>query len=82
MKGLVGANANAGGLSSVTEGTGAASALLGRAQYGGGMVGSGLIGILANGTPVPMAVIIAGGGFTAVGCAGYLAKKTTHRLFV
>ena len=46
------------------------------------MVGSGLIGILANGTPVPMAVIIAGGGFTAVGCAGYLAKKTTHRLFV
>lgn len=74
MNGLVGANAIAGGLSCATEGTGAASALLGCAQYGGGMLGSGLIGILANGTPVPMAVIIACGAATAVGCTGYLAR--------
>ncbi|MFK4811614.1 multidrug effflux MFS transporter [Devosia sp. ZW T5_3] len=58
MNGLIGANAIAGGLSSVEQGTGSASALLGFAQYGGGMVGSALIGLLANGTPMPMALII------------------------
>ncbi|WP_421762145.1 multidrug effflux MFS transporter [Devosia sp.] len=78
MNGLVGANAIAGGLSSVTEGTGAASALLGCAQYGGGMMGSALIGFMANGTPVPMAVIIAGGSLAAVGCASYLARNAIH----
>lgn len=44
MNGLIGANAIAGGLSSVDQGTGSASALLGFAQYGGGMVGSALVG--------------------------------------
>ena len=76
MNGLIGANAIAGGLSSVTKGTGAASALLGCAQYGGGMLGSALIGILANGTPVPMTAIVAGGGLAAVGCAACLARKS------
>lgn len=56
--------------------SGAASALLGCAQYGGGMQGGALIGILANGTPVPMAVAIAGGALAAVGCALYLAARS------
>jgi DHA1 family bicyclomycin/chloramphenicol resistance-like MFS transporter len=61
MNGLIGANAIAGGLSAAQHGTGSASALLGFAQYGGGMVGSTLVGALANGTPVPMALVIATG---------------------
>jgi DHA1 family bicyclomycin/chloramphenicol resistance-like MFS transporter len=47
MNGFVGANAVSGELASVDHGTGAASALLGFAQYGGGMVGSALVGALA-----------------------------------
>lgn len=75
MNGLIGANAIAGGLSAVTEGTGAASALLGCAQYGGGMLGSALIGLLANGTPIPMALIIALGSAIATGCAAMLRRS-------
>jgi DHA1 family bicyclomycin/chloramphenicol resistance-like MFS transporter len=65
MNGLIGANAIAGGLSSVDHGTGSASALLGFAQYGGGMVGSALVSTLANGTPLPMAMIVSAGTFCA-----------------
>ncbi len=75
MNGLIGANAIAGGLSAVSEGTGAASALLGCAQYGGGMLGSALIGILANGTPIPMALIITLGSALATGCAVQLRRS-------
>ncbi len=67
--GLVGANAIAGGLSLVGRGTGAASALLGFAQYGGGMLGSTLVGLLADGTPVPMAAIIGVTSVAATSCA-------------
>lgn len=66
MNGLIGANTIAGGLSSVDKGTGSASALLGFAQYGGGMVGSALVSTFANGTPWPMALIICVGTL----CAG------------
>lgn len=66
MNGLIGANTIAGGLSSVDRGTGSASALLGFAQYGGGMVGSALVSAFANGTPWPMALIICVGTL----CAG------------
>lgn len=55
---LIGANAIAGGLSAVRHGTGTASALLGCAQYGGGLVGSALVGLFADGTPITMAVVI------------------------
>jgi DHA1 family bicyclomycin/chloramphenicol resistance-like MFS transporter len=60
MNGLIGANAISGGLSSVERSAGSASALLGFAQYGGGMIGSALVSGLANGTPVPMASAIGG----------------------
>lgn len=72
MIGLVVANAIAGGLNTVETGTGSASALLGAAQYGGGMIGSALVGAFANGTPVPMAVIITVGAGAAFGCATIL----------
>lgn len=59
MNGFIAANAIAGALSSVTEGTGAASAVAGSLQYGGGVIGSALVSLLANGTPWPMGAVVA-----------------------
>lgn len=56
--GLIQANAISGGLNAVGSGMGGASALLGFAQYGGGMVGSAALGLLANGTLYPLTVIL------------------------
>ena len=44
---------------------GSASALLGTVQFGAGAVAGSLVGAFANGTPVPMAVVVAGCGATA-----------------
>ena len=62
MNGFILANAVAGALSAVATRTGAASALIGAIQYGSGMVGSALVGLLADGTPRPMGAIMALGG--------------------
>lgn len=78
MNGLIGANAIAGGLASVRQGTGSAAALLGFAQYGGGMVGSAMVGTLANGTPMPMASIIAVSALAATGCAMVLLRDDAN----
>lgn len=66
VNGLIVANGAAGGLASVRERTGAASAVLGALQYGGGMIGSALVGSLANAAPVPMGAIMALAGLGAV----------------
>lgn len=39
--------------------------MLGAVQYGSGMIGSALVGLLANGTPKPMGLVMALAG---VGC--------------
>jgi DHA1 family bicyclomycin/chloramphenicol resistance-like MFS transporter len=65
MNGLILANGVAGALSSVHQRAGTASALLGAIQYGSGMVGSALVGLLADGTPAPMGAVMAVAG---VGC--------------
>lgn len=57
--GFIQANAISGGLNAVTEARGRASAFLGFTQYGGGMIGSAVLGLLANGTPYPLFVILA-----------------------
>jgi len=44
---------------------GSASALLGTFQFVLGAVAGSLVGAFANGTPVPMAVVVAGCGTTA-----------------
>jgi len=67
LNGLIGANAIAGGLAAVTSGAGAASALLGCAQYGGGMLGSALVGAFADGTPLPLGIVVC---LAALGTAG------------
>lgn len=66
VTGFIVANAIAGALSLAPERAGALSALIGATQYGSGIAGSALVGALANGTPLPMAGIIA---LCAVGCA-------------
>ncbi len=57
--GFIQANAISGGLNAVTEGRGRASAFLGFTQYGGGMIGSAILGLLSNGTPYPLVAILA-----------------------
>ncbi|MFJ3054445.1 multidrug effflux MFS transporter [Herbaspirillum sp. NPDC087042] len=64
--GFIVANAIAGALNVSPMHAGALSALIGATQYGTGIAGSALVGALANGTPVPMACIIA---LCGLGCA-------------
>ncbi len=61
--GFIQANAISGGLNTVTEGRGRASAFLGFTQYGGGMIGSAALGLLSNNTPYPLVSILA---FTSI----------------
>jgi DHA1 family bicyclomycin/chloramphenicol resistance-like MFS transporter len=75
MNGFIGANAIAGGLSSVGVGTGSASALLGFSQYGGGMVGSALVGSFANGTSAPLGIVVCLASLGAAVCAIPLMRQ-------
>jgi DHA1 family bicyclomycin/chloramphenicol resistance-like MFS transporter len=68
VTGLIVANAIAGALALAPERSGLVSALVGSIQYGGGIVGSALIGYFADGTPWPMAWIIAVFGLCTVLC--------------
>lgn len=63
--GFINANAIAGALGACPERAGAVSALIGSIQYGAGIAGSALIGFLADGTPRPMAYVIA---LMGIGC--------------
>lgn len=56
--GFVTANAVSGGLNSVSSNVGRASALLGFGQYGGGMVGSLILGLFSNSTLWPLASLL------------------------
>jgi len=68
MQGFILANAMAGALQPFPQAAGAVSALAGALQYGAGIVGSTLVGLLADDTPRPMAWVI------AVAAAGVLAS--------
>ncbi|MBP0597433.1 multidrug effflux MFS transporter [Herbaspirillum sp. LeCh32-8] len=57
--GFIVANAIAGALTGYGERAGAVSALVGAAHFGTGILGSALVGLLADGTPWPMGLIIA-----------------------
>lgn len=78
MNGFVLANAVAGALASVPTRIGAASALVGAIQYGGGMIGAAAVGILANGTPTPMGWVLAVGGSGAAACVAIVGAKQRH----
>lgn len=68
MNGLILANGVAAALASVTARTGSAAAVIGAIQYGSGMVGAALVGVLANGTPAPMGMVMAIGGLGSLIC--------------
>jgi DHA1 family bicyclomycin/chloramphenicol resistance-like MFS transporter len=53
---------------------GSASALLGTLQFVLGAIAGSLIGLFANGTPVPMAAVIAG-----CGTGAFLANRLVAR---
>ena len=57
--GFIVANSITGAMDKFPERAGAVSALIGAIQYGSGIVGSGLVGLFANGTPSPMGWVIA-----------------------
>jgi MFS transporter, DHA1 family, multidrug resistance protein len=57
--GFIVANSITGALDKFPERAGTVSALVGAVQYGSGIVGSGLVGIFADGTPWPMGWVIA-----------------------
>jgi DHA1 family bicyclomycin/chloramphenicol resistance-like MFS transporter len=67
--GLVAANAIAGALAGYPKQAGAVSALFGAMQYGGGITGSALVGVLADGTAWPMGLVVAVGGVGTLACA-------------
>jgi MFS transporter, DHA1 family, multidrug resistance protein len=69
MNGLIVANSLAGALSLYPDRAGAASALVGGLQYGSGIVGSAVVGMLADGTPLPLGLVVALAGCGSLACA-------------
>lgn len=61
MLSMVSANAMAGALGEFPHRAGSAAALAGALQFGIGALAGALVGWLANGTPAPMCLIMAGG---------------------
>lgn len=74
MSGMIIANSIAGALGLFPEAAGSVSALVGAAQYGTGIVGSALVGWLADGTPSPMGFVIAAMNLGAFMCAVLLVR--------
>jgi DHA1 family bicyclomycin/chloramphenicol resistance-like MFS transporter len=72
--GLIVANSIAGAPAAFPERAGAVSALVGALQYGAGILGSFLVGALADGTPWPMSLVIALSGLGSAGCAWTLVS--------
>jgi DHA1 family bicyclomycin/chloramphenicol resistance-like MFS transporter len=72
--GLIVANSLAGALRDRPQQAGAVSALTGAIQYGSGIAGSALVALLADGSPRPMAYIIAAMGLGAALCAWVLVQ--------
>ena len=61
--GLIVTNSIAGALADFPLQAGTVSALTGSVQYGSGVLGSGMVGLLADGTPWPLGLVVAVCGF-------------------
>lgn len=75
MNGLIVANSLASALEAFPDRAGAASALVGAIQYGSGILGSALVGLLADGTPAPLGLVMALMGAGCLLCAQLLPRK-------
>jgi MFS transporter, DHA1 family, multidrug resistance protein len=73
--GFIVANSISGALNLFPRFAGSVSALIGATQYGTGILGSALVGALADGTPAPLGRVVA---FCGVGCA-YAALSLARR---
>lgn len=78
MTGLIVANSIAGALSDYPEQAGSVSALVGAIQYGSGIAGSGLVGAMADGTPWPMAWVIAAMSIGSALCALLITARAVR----
>lgn len=70
--GFIVANSITGALGVFPRRAGAVSALVGAMQYGSGILGSALVGLFADGTPRPMAWVIAAFGIGSLVCVHFL----------
>ena len=73
--GLIIANSIAGAMAAFPKRAGTVSALVGALQFGAGMAGSGLLGAFADGTPRPLAFVVAIAGLGAAICAWTLVSS-------
>ncbi len=73
--GFIVANAVAGALADFPNRAGAVSALVGGIQYGGGILGSALVGFVADGTPWPMGWVVGISGLGCVACAMFIPER-------
>jgi DHA1 family bicyclomycin/chloramphenicol resistance-like MFS transporter len=73
--GLIVANAITGALNLHPEAAGAVSALIGATQFGTGILGSALVGLLADGTPRPLGLAMALFGVGCALCARVLVRS-------
>lgn len=69
VAGFIAANSIAGALNHYPRHAGAVSALVGFVHYGSGIIGSALVGILADGTPWPMGMVMGLCGIGSFLCA-------------
>lgn len=74
LNGLIVANSLSGALSAWPERAGAVSALVGAFHYGSGIVGSALVGLLADGTPWPLGLTVALMGLGSLACTLLLPR--------
>jgi MFS transporter, DHA1 family, multidrug resistance protein len=72
MTGFIIANSLAGAMANFPSRAGSVSALIGFVQYGSGIIGSALVGLWADGTPWPMAAVMAFSGVASFICARFL----------
>jgi DHA1 family bicyclomycin/chloramphenicol resistance-like MFS transporter len=73
--GFVAANAITGALNLFPEVSGSVSALIGASQFGIGVIGSALVGMLADGTPWPLGALMAFFGTASLLCALFLVPR-------
>jgi MFS transporter, DHA1 family, multidrug resistance protein len=78
--GFIVANAVSGALNDFPSRAGTVSAFVGAVQYGCGIIGSGLVGIFADGTPWPMGWVIAVAGLGSFASATLLSVRSFSRV--
>jgi DHA1 family bicyclomycin/chloramphenicol resistance-like MFS transporter len=78
-RGLVSSNATVLGVERGARAAGSASAVLGAFMFGGGILVTPLLGIGPEGSPVPMALVVAGGALAALAATVLLTRSTADQ---